>query len=93
MLLSACMNNARLSSVRNVGFFLWKDALELMILFRKWYQTMMTNPIGNGYSTNLDSIYLWGFTLPKESHALVFHEGHSTAAVHVQFQLTISFLI
>ena len=30
--------------------------------------------------------------LPKESHALVFHEGHSTAAVHVQFQLTISFL-
>ena len=32
------------------------------------------------------------FTLPKESHALVFHEGHSTAAVHVQFQLTISFL-
>ena len=24
------------------------------------------------------------WTLPKESHALVFHEGHSTAAVHVQ---------
>ena len=83
MLLSACMNNARLSSVRNVGLFLWKDALELMILFRKWYQIMMTNPIGSGYSwsTNLDSIYLWGFTLPKESHTLVFHEGCSTAAV------------
>ena len=32
------------------------------------------------------------FMLPKESHALVFHEGHSTAPVHVQFQLTISFL-
>ena len=30
--------------------------------------------------------------LPKESHALVFHEGHSIAPVHVQFQLTISFL-
>ena len=39
----------------------------------------------------LDSI-CGDFTLPKESHALVFHEGHSTAAVHVQFQLTISFL-
>ena len=25
--------------------------------------------------------YLWGFTLPKERHALVFPEGHSTAAV------------
>ena len=31
----------------------------------------------------LDSI-CGGFTLLKESHALVFHEGHSTAAVHVQ---------
>ena len=33
------------------------------------------------------------FTLPKESHALVFHEGHSIAAIHVQFQLTISFFM
>ena len=28
----------------------------------------------------VSGLYLWGFTLPKESHAL-FHEGHSTAAV------------
>ena len=28
----------------------------------------------------VSGLHLWGFTLPKESHAL-FHEGHSTAAV------------
>ena len=26
-------------------------------------------------------LYLWGFTLPKESHALVLHAGNSTVAV------------
>ena len=39
----------------------------------------------------LDSI-CGDFTLPKESHALVFYEGHSIAPVHVQLQLTISVL-
>ena len=33
--------------------------------------------------STVSGLYLWGFTLPTESHALVFHEGHSTAAVHV----------
>ena len=32
----------------------------------------------------VSGLSLWGFTLPTESHALVFHEGHSSTAVHVQ---------
>ena len=35
----------------------------------------------NFQQSAVSGLYLWGFTLPKESHALVFHEGHSTAAV------------